>query len=171
MGFLIKGGVILVLFLFFLLVLQVALIKGYTYSKPRTFGEKEMAPCLLFDCYKINYVTDANVTEPSYEIGFNPGPDDLRFGELSVGSNSKRFIDISGDGDSDSKVILTSSGDISPYVRFSPNSFILKRNANAKITAEFSTEEGMETKLYEGTISLIKITPKYFFANTLLGLI
>ena len=159
-----------VLFVFFLLVIQFVIVNGYYTPdiNDNEGGMVETGQCMLFECGKIGYRSAANVTPPSLEIGFGPGKDDLVFGEIPKGSNAKRFITIAGSEQSRIKVKLMSFGNISTYIRFSADDFILGLGESKDITIEFRSDPEMDEGYYTGGITLIKINPKYDLVDFLL---
>ncbi len=148
-------------------MLQFSMLRAFAYSGPSGGAGREMAYCMLFDCYKVAYPTDANITPPSYEIGFDAGPEDLGFGEIPIGSNSKRFIEL--EGEEVSRIIMTSSGNISEYIHFSPASLLLDDGEKAEVRAELRTEPDMKESVYTGTISVARITPRHSLLRFMLG--
>jgi hypothetical protein len=164
---------IIVVIIVALLALQISLLGSFRSNIHVSIDkmQSQVGWCMLYDCEKISYPSTAYVTEPSMEIGFDVGPEDLKFGEIPIGSNGKRFINIANKDESASKVSLVAFGNISSFIHFGGNNFVLDSEKDIEITIEFRTEMGMETGNYSGGVTLLRLSPKHESMNFLLGLV
>jgi hypothetical protein len=96
-------------------------------------------------------------------VGLSADPWNLNFGIIPVGKNfGKRFINLVNLKEKDAKIVLKVDGNISKFVKFSKNNFILHPNENVTIEVTFYAE-GASVGNYTGVISVIVQRPKYDF--------
>jgi len=106
--------------------------------------------------------------EQGISIGIAVDPWNLNFGILPVGSNGRRFIDLSNLQDRAVKVKLEVYGNISPMVSFSKNNFILRKGKNSTVDIMARTTTETIPGNYTGEIDVILKKPKYDFAYNFL---
>jgi len=167
---LIKTVVLIAGLLIALVFFQVFLIEYFSLNLPKNVAEKttEVGWCLFFRCEKISYPSIANITGPSLEIGFDVGPEDLKFGQIPIGGGGKRFINVANDDKARAKVEFKSFGNISPYIYFEPKNFILETGEREDVTVELKAKPGMEAGYYSGGVTLIRFSAKIDYMDFLL---
>jgi len=158
--------VLIIIAVFSVQVLMITAYYGPGYLDGEGVGSGD---CLFFRCEKISYISWANVSDPSMEIGFDVGPEDLRFGQIPNGGKGKRFINIDNPGEISAKLRFLSFGNISKFVHFSKNDIILEGGQTEKINVEFWTEPDMENGEYTGGVTLVRISPPNSLLNFMLG--
>ena len=153
-----------------IVLIQALLLQSFHSNLPAGIEQRttEVGWCMLFTCEKISYPTAANVTEPSLEIGFDFGPEDLKFGQIPKGGGGKRFVNIKNDDENQAKVKLVSFGNISSYIQFNNNDFILDSGESIEVRVDFKTETEMESGRYSGGVTLVRISPKHELLNFLI---
>ena len=146
---------------------QVFLLSAFYDVRLERVGNKtgEVGWCLGFVCDKIIYPSVANVTVPSTTIGFDVGPEDLKFGLIPKGSSGQRFIKINNLNQSRFKIRIVPFGNISPYMHFNADNFMMKKGEKTEINVEFRTEPDMELGYYDGGVAIMRIRPKYDFMD------
>jgi hypothetical protein len=124
----------------------------------------------LFYTYEVvRYPTDVEVTanEPDQDrlgVGVVVDSWNLKFGSIPVGGSSTRFMELANLGQEDAKVILRAYGNVSRYVGFSRNNFILYPKDNVTIRIIFHPDPDADTTgNYTGEIDRIIKIPKYGF--------
>ncbi|MEM5829352.1 MAG: hypothetical protein QW040_00065 [Candidatus Aenigmatarchaeota archaeon] len=123
----------------------------------------------LFFTYEITrYPTSAQVlpAQPNHEkltLGVVVDPWNLNFGIVPAGKNFvTRFVDLTNLKEKDAKIMVRVYGNISPFVNFTKNNFILKPNENAMIEVKFYAEKA-EIGNYSGEIDVVVQRPRYDF--------
>ena len=97
----------------------------------------------FFYSYEVmRYPTDAEVTdlEEGQErigVGVVTDPWNLRFGSIPLGSGSSRYLELMNVGEGDAQIIFRAHGNISRYVGFSKNKFVLSPRDNITIKVTF----------------------------------
>jgi hypothetical protein len=127
----------------------------------------------LFFSYEITkYPSSVEIVEakPAQEkltIGLTVDPWNLNFGIIPEGKNfGTRFISLSNLKEKDAKVSFKVYGNISPFVKFSNNNFLLHPNESLTIKVNFYAE-GAKIGNYSGEIDVIVQRPKYDFLYNL----
>jgi hypothetical protein len=104
--------------------------------------------------------------EPAKEkitIGLTVDPWNLDFGIIPEGKNfGTRFINLANLKEKDAKINFKVYGNISPFVKFSKNNFILHPNENLTVEVSFHAE-GAKIGNYFGEIDVVVQRPKYDF--------
>jgi len=104
--------------------------------------------------------------EPAKEkitIGLTVDPWNLDFGIIPEGKNfGTRFINLANLKEKDAKISFKVYGNISPFVKFNKNNFILHPNENLTVEVSFHAE-GAKIGNYSGEIDVIVQRPKYDF--------
>lgn len=96
-------------------------------------------------------------------VGISADPWNLNFGVIPVGKNfGKRFVNLVNLKEKDVKVSLKAYGNISNFVKFSRNNFILHPKENVTVEVGFYAE-GAEVGNYTGVIDVTIQKPKYDF--------
>jgi len=162
-----KINLILIIFSFTALFL---LLTNLPYQ-PKSFVQNktfEKHSDLFFNYEIIRFPTSAEVSpyQPNQQklsLGVVVDPWNLNFGRIPSGKNfATRFIDLSNLKEKDAKVIFKVYGNISPFVNFSKNNFILKPNESVTVEVKFYAEKA-EIGNYAGEIDVIVKRPKYDF--------
>lgn len=97
------------------------------------------------------------------KIGVVVDPWNLNFGIIPVGKNfGTRFIDLENPTDKDVKINFKVYGNISPFVNFTKNDFILHKKEKITIEVKFYAEQA-KIGNYSGEIDVIIQKPKYDF--------
>ena len=123
----------------------------------------------LFFKYEITrYPTSVEVVpvkphEEELSLGLSADPWNLNFGIVPEGKNfGKRFVDLVNLKEKDVKVILRVYGNISDFVKFSKNDFILHPKENVTVEVGFYAE-GASVGNYTGVIDIVIQKPRYDF--------
>lgn len=160
------------------IILAVAAVQAYLINAFRSdlpyhivSKQSEVGWCFLFQCEKISYPSVANITEPSMEIGFDVGPEDLKFGQVSAGGGGKRFMNIVNSDNARAKVSLMPFGNISDLIHPIPREFILKSGEQAEVLVQLTTDTNTKTGYYTGGVTLIRFSPKHELLDFLIGLV
>lgn len=163
------------------IILIIALVGSvvvlFNYMLNYTPAPKEFPANITFETYSNFFYnfevmrchSEAEVThvEPEQErigIGVVTDPWNLKFGSMPLGSGSSRYVELANLGERDAKIIFRSYGNISRYVGFSENNFIMhpKDNVTIKVTFHPSVESGAIGN-FSGEIDRIVQIPKYDF--------
>ncbi|MEM5879268.1 MAG: hypothetical protein QXK48_03925 [Candidatus Aenigmatarchaeota archaeon] len=108
-------------------------------------------------------VSSTGPTEEKLKIGVVVDPWNLNFGIIPVGKNfGTRFIDLENPTDKDVKINFKVYGNISPFVNFTKNDFILHKKEKITIEVKFYAEQA-KIGNYSGEIDVIIQKPKYDF--------
>ncbi len=123
----------------------------------------------LFFNYEITrYPSSVEVApvQPEQEkllLGISADPWNLNFGIIPAGKNfGKRFVSLVNLKEKDVKIVIKAWGNISSFVKFSKNNFILHPKENVTVEVGFYAE-GAEAGNYTGVIDVIVQKPKYDF--------
>lgn len=129
---------------------------------PIAFAQ-ERAENLLFIYQTFSYPAKINVLEKDQHIEIGIAGDTwlLDFGQIYVGMGSRKYINISVN--EEYKVILKSSGNISSFIKFEKNNFIMKGNSSIPIYVE-----PKKSGYYTGEVKIVFKKIKYPFFNWLL---
>lgn len=96
-------------------------------------------------------------------LGVVVDPWNLNFGKIPFGNNfATRFIELDNLKEKDAKIFFKVYGNISPFVNFTKNNFILKPNESVTIEVKFFAEKA-EIGNYTGEIDVTIKRPKYDF--------
>jgi hypothetical protein len=157
-----------------LIVVLVALIAFNYYSfMPKgivTASVVEKSEGMLLKFERIRYTSRALVAGPeSEDIGFDIGNNELNFGLIPAGGGGSRFLDVGNSGDTLVKIKMSAHGNISRFITFGTNDFILQPGQAREIEISFSTSIDTEEGEYTGEIDVTKITSKISIADGLLG--
>jgi hypothetical protein len=123
---------------------------------------------LLFNYEITKYPSGAeiSVTEPLQErltVGVVVDPWNLKFGVIPAGNNfGTRFIDLSNLKEKEVKVSFKVYGNITPFVKFDENDFMLQPKENITVKVNFYTASA-EVGNYSGEIDVIIQRPQYDF--------
>jgi hypothetical protein len=123
---------------------------------------------LFFDYEVTKYESGAEVTgiyssNKNLTLGVVVDPWNIEFGSIPTGNNTgTRFISLENLKEKESKVSFKVYGNISPFVDFSRNNFILHSNEKTMVEASFYTNSS-KIGNYSGEIDVIIKTPKYDF--------
>jgi len=154
-------SILVVVFLMFSLIEYVPMPREYVMN----MTYKEYAN-VLYKYEIMMYPSRAEVTYvgPEQErigVGVVTDPWNLNFGSVPMGGSYSRYVDLTNIGEKDAKVIFRVYGNITPFVGFSKDNFILhpKESISVKITFKSSDEVGN----YTGRIDRIVKIPKYDF--------
>jgi hypothetical protein len=77
-----------------------------------------------------------------------------------------RFINLANFKEKDAKISFKVYGNISPFVKFNKNDFILHPNENLTVEVSFHAE-GVKIGNYSGEIDVVVQRPKYDFLYAL----
>lgn len=155
--------VLLLLALFFFTTNLPYQPKGFV--RNRTF---EKHSDLFFDYEITRYPSAAQVSpfQPNQEkltLGVVVDPWNLNFGIIPKGNNfATRFIDLVNLREKDARIFFKVYGNISPFINFTKNNFILKPNESITVEVNFFAEKA-EIGNYSGEIDVIVQRPKYDF--------
>jgi hypothetical protein len=123
---------------------------------------------LLFDYEVTKYESKAEVTgiypsNKNLTLGVVVDPWNMEFGSIPYGDNTDtRFISLENLKEKESKVIFNVYGNISPFVEFNKNDFILHSNEKTMVEASFHANSS-KIGNYSGEIDVMVKTPKYNF--------
>jgi hypothetical protein len=96
-------------------------------------------------------------------LGISADPWNLNFGIIPAGKNfGKRFVSLVNLKEKDVKIVLKAWGNISSFVKFNKNNFILHPKENVTVEVGFYAE-GAEVGNYTGVIDVVVQKPKYDF--------
>ncbi|MEM3393687.1 MAG: hypothetical protein QXY79_01405 [Candidatus Methanomethylicia archaeon] len=163
----------LLLFISILLILLI-LLTNFPYQ-PRGLIENrtfEKHSDLLFTYEITRYPTSAQVlpntlNQEKLTLGFVIDPWNLNFGIVPPGQNFvTRFIELTNLKDKNAKILLKVYGNISSFVNFTKNNFILKPNETITVEVNFYAEK-VEIGNYSGEIDVVVQRPKYDFLHNL----
>lgn len=127
---------------------------------------------LFFNYEVTKYPSNAEVsilqpTQEKMNIGVAVDPWSLNFGIIPEGKNfGSKSVDIGNLENKDSKVIFKIYGNITPFVNFTKNNFILHSNESTTIEIQFHTDLAAVGN-YSGEIDVIIQKPKYNFIYSL----
>ena len=96
------------------------------------------------------------------ELGVNTETWNINFGKIPANSTSSRYADLANIGSKPAKVFFTSSGDISPFIKFDKNDFTLDPSEDETVKITFDTKNA-EPGNYNGRVDRIVKIPKYDF--------
>lgn len=124
----------------------------------------EKSSNLLFDYETFSYTAKVKVLEKSenVQIGVSGDPWLLDFGQIYVGMGSRKYINVTANDRY--KVMLKASGNISSFVRFEKNNFIVEKG-NVAIPIYI---EPKKPGFYDGEVKIVFKKVKYNFLNWLL---
>ncbi len=121
---------------------------------------------LFFNYEILRYPSRAEVIplkEERMGIGIEVDPWNLNFGSIPAGNNfGKRFISLSNPQAKDVNVRFEVHGNISPFVKFSRNNFMLRAGEKERIEVYFNASSA-KIGNYSGEIDVIIKVPKYDF--------
>lgn len=111
---------------------------------------------------KINeFGMDITITAGGF-VGINVDKDAIHFGIIPIGSNAKRYINLTNTQSYNVFVYATKDNSkLSKIVTISPNYFTLKANENKQINVSVYVPEGFEPGNYSGKITFIQRVPFY----------
>ncbi|MEM7825063.1 MAG: hypothetical protein QXO27_03780 [Candidatus Aenigmatarchaeota archaeon] len=129
----------------------------------------------LFFYYEITkYPSSAEVlpiqlTQERLTIGVVLDPWNLNFGTIPAGNNfGTRFINLVNKKENDVKIRLKVYGNITPFVNFSKNNFILLPKENVTLEVHFYAATA-KIGNYSGEIDIVAQRPKYGFLYSFWG--
>jgi len=138
----------------------------------RTFAR---ASDLFYNFEVTRYPSSAEITEfkPSETtVGIDADTSKLNFGIIPQGGSfSRRTINLTSLG-KDARISVRAYGEIQPYVSFSQNDFIIRKDKKAVVEAVFDTKKNnkfAEIANYTGEIDITVQTPKFDFLYALWG--
>ena len=112
-------------------------------------------------------VVAAQPVEEKITVGVVVDPWNLHFGVIPAGDNfGTRFIDLTNLRERGAKISLKVYGNISPFVEFSKNDFILHKNENVTVAVNFYAKSA-KIGNYSGEIDVIVQRPRYDFLYAL----
>jgi hypothetical protein len=123
---------------------------------------------LLFDYEVTKYESRAEVTgvypsNKNLTLGVVVDPWNMEFGSIPYGNNTgTRFVSLENLKEKESKVSFVVYGNISHFVDFSKNNFILHSNETTMVEANFHANSS-KIGNYSGEIDVMIKTPKYNF--------
>jgi len=123
---------------------------------------------LLFNYEITRYPSGAEISviKPSQErftVGVVVDPWNLKFGIIPAGNNfGTRFIDLSNLKEKEVKVSFKVYGNITPFVKFDKNDFMLQPKENITVKVNFYATSA-EVGNYSGEIDVIIQRPQYDF--------
>jgi len=160
----------IVFILIIIILVGILFIQSFNYqAQPKEFVTNRTfltRSDILYDYEITKYSTQVGVSPvlPNQEkltLGVVIDPWNLNFGIVPAGKNyGTRFLDLTNLKEKDAKVNFKVYGNISPFVNFTKNNFILHKNENVTVEANFyatSTEIGN----YSGEIDITIQRPKY----------
>ncbi|MEM5773289.1 MAG: hypothetical protein QXL86_03680 [Candidatus Aenigmatarchaeota archaeon] len=157
--------------LIILLLLGVLILLANLPYQPKGFVENmtfEKHSDLFFNYEIIRYPSSVEVSpvRPDQErlkLGVVVDPWNLNFGIVPIGNNFvTRFIEISNPKEKSAKIVFKVYGNISPFVNFTRNDFIIRPNESVTIEAKFYAEKA-KIGNYTGEIDIVIQRPKYEF--------
>ncbi len=164
MGLVFKSFLVLILILLFFvlvkLIFNTTSIMGFFFEKTEE---------LLYD-FKVekNYETKVSIIEQKNTSDLFMGitSNNLEFGMIPLGSVSKRFLNLSNNDEENYKILLITTGNISPMIKFDKNNFILHKNDITSVTVSLDSSLTLKSGNYTGEISVISKKPKISFLNS-----
>jgi hypothetical protein len=91
--------------------------------------------------------------------------DNLEFGIIPLRSVSKRFLNLANGNETNDKIQLIATGNISPMVKFDKNNFILYKNDNTTVTILLDSSLASKPGNYTGEVSVISKRSRFSFLN------
>lgn len=158
--------VIILVVLFFLLIFSMS-----SQPHPKEFATNrtfETRSDLFFNYEITRYPSNTEIsvakpTQEKYILGVVIDPWNLDFGIIPAGDNfGTRFIDLTNLKEKDVKIYFKVYGNISAFVNFSKNNFILRPEENITVETHFYASSA-EVGNYSGEIDVIAQRPKYDF--------
>jgi hypothetical protein len=168
-----KNAAVIIIIVLAIAAVQAHLINAFRSELPDEIASRqsEAGWCFLFQCEKISYPSVANITEPSMEVGFDVGPEDLKYGQVPAGGGGKRFMNVVNADNARAKVTLVTFGNISHLIQPKPSEFILGSGEQIEVVVQLKTETDTETGYYSGGVTLIRLSPKHELLDFLMGLV
>jgi hypothetical protein len=103
-----------------------------------------------------NPVLDKKIIPANFYLTENPGFDhaegELRFGGIPINQSGSRKLEIYNSFDSQIKISIESSGEITPHLIVSENDFYLKQNESKDVSFTVYTTGLKEYREYSGEI-------------------
>ena len=138
--------------------------------EPRSFvttKQFETARNLLFSYEITRYPTGVITVPPdkdTMKIGVIADPWNLYFGRIPRGegvSASHRFVSLKNENEG-AMIQLSAYGNITPYISFSKNDFILEKGENATVDIQFRLDDTTVLGNYSGEIDVIVSRPVFW---------
>jgi len=151
-------GLVFKSFLIVILILLIFVLIGLTFNTDKIFYTFEL---------ENEYETKVSIIEQqnTSDIFLGITTDNLEFGVMPRESVSKRFLNLTNNDDTDYKIILISKGNITPFVNFEKNDFILHKDETVKITVFLNSSPVVNLGNYTGEIYVISKRPRFLFLN------
>ncbi len=167
MGLVSKSFLVIILILLVFVLIKLTFNTNFIGS---FFVERTEKLFYIFELEK-KYETKVSIIKKqnSSELFLGVTSDNLEFGVLSHDTVSKRFLNLANDDEMDYKILLITTGNISPMVKFDRNDFILHEGETVKITVSLDPSLASNLGNYTGEISVISKKPKFSFLYSLMG--
>ena len=99
-----------------------------------------------------------NVTTSNSTLGISSDTDQLHFGRIPLTGSSIKFVDISNPYDRAAKISIEIEGNISDFIKFSPEEMTLDSGDEQQVRFECKSESAGN---YTGTLTVSATVPKY----------
>ncbi|UCD07201.1 MAG: hypothetical protein JSW41_05245 [Candidatus Aenigmatarchaeota archaeon] len=129
----------------------------------------EKSEGILLRYERIRYPSMAIVSGSGTDVGFDIGDEHLNFGLIPVGGGGKRFLNIENQESRTINIKLNAYGNISEFVSFNMNNFILQPGENVEVEVSFDTDDMTEEGEYSGEIDVTKTVSKNIVGDLFLG--
>ncbi len=130
----------------------------------------EKSEGLVLRYERVRYPTRATVESPESDVvGFDISDEHLNFGEVPAGGGGSRSLNIRNSENRAIKIKLEAYGNISSFISFDMNNFILQPGQEVKVEVSFDTEETTEKGEYTGEIDITKTLSKNALGDVFLG--
>ena len=161
--------------IFFALIIAIAffaggLVRFTDFSLEQNSSYFEKSHNLFFEYDSVSYSTSVDIGDSADEItiGFDTGTHNIDFGIALAGSSTnRRFVTLSNSNEKKARVFIEKSGNISEFVSFSYDSFVLMPGQEKNITIELYGS-GMQTGSYSGSIIFTFKRAKFGFLGAFL---
>jgi hypothetical protein len=92
-------------------------------------------------------------------IGFDLNTEVVQFGKMRPGGENTRYFNVTNDKDVPVKVVLKASGEMAPWVVFTPPTRILQPHVSETITAACVPPRNTRDGNYTGTLQVFFMKP------------
>ncbi len=119
---------------------------------------------------KVRYPSYAIVSNSDSDVvGFDISNDSINFGLAPAGGGGSRFLNIGNSESGVVKIKLSAYGNISQFITFKSNNFILEPGQNTQVEVSFNTEATTQEGDYVGEIDITKVISKNILGDGVLG--
>jgi len=162
MGLVFKSFLIIILIFLFFVLIKLTFNTNFITN---FLTEKTDKLFYVFELEK-KYETKVSIIDQNTsDIFLGITADNLEFGIIPLSAVSKRFINLTNDDEINYIILLKSTGNISPMVKFDNNNFILHKGENTTITVLLDSSFASNPGNYTGEVSIISKRPRFSFLS------